>query len=112
MRLVNKNLRLVYLRRKQSGKDKQGYALKGWSKAVPLLINLQPAGGSINAQIYGENLNYMLSGKYQGNLLKSAENEGDGLCVDAEPEADPDYEIVAIQENSTHKNISLKRRNK
>ncbi|KRK95792.1 hypothetical protein FC20_GL000265 [Lactobacillus equicursoris DSM 19284 = JCM 14600 = CIP 110162] len=54
----------------------------------------------------------MLSGKYQGNLLKLAKNEGDGLCVDVGPEADPDYEIVAIQEFTMHKNISLKRRNK
>lgn len=60
MRLTAKNLKTVYLKKYTAVKDKYGYITKGWSAAEPVRMTIEPAGGAVNAQIYGESLNYML----------------------------------------------------
>lgn len=110
MRLTAKNLKTVYLKKYTAVKDKYGYITKGWSAAEPVRMTIEPAGGAVNAQIYGESLNYMLVGKYQGQEIKAAQSENMGVCVYASKGSEPDYEITAVQEYSTHKNITLKKR--
>ncbi|MBD5834712.1 hypothetical protein [Lactobacillus delbrueckii] len=110
MRLTAKNLKTVYLKRYTAVKDKYGYITKGWSAAEPVKMTIEPAGGAVNAQIYGESLNYMLVGKYQGQAIKAAQSENIGACVYVGKDSEPDYEITAVQEYSTHKNITLKKR--
>lgn len=110
MRLTAKNLKTVYLKRYTAVKDKYGYITKGWSAAEPVRMTIEPAGGAVNAQIYGESLNYMLVGKYQGQEIKAAQSENIGVCVYVGKGREPDYEIAAVQEYSTHKNITLKKR--
>ncbi|WP_244660751.1 hypothetical protein [Lactobacillus nasalidis] len=105
-----KRLRTVYLKKYVSTKDKYGYTKKGWSDGQPIKMTIEPAGGSVNAQIYGESLAYMLTGKYQGNAIKAGESENNGLCVYVDANSDPDYEITSVQEYSTHKNVTLKKR--
>lgn len=110
MRLTTKNLKTVYLREHTVTKDKYGYTTKGWTDAKPVKMTIEPAGGAVNAQIYGESLNYMLVGKYQGQAIKASQSENMGVCVNVSKDSEPDYEITAIQEYSTHKNITLKKR--
>lgn len=110
MRLTAKNLKTVYLKKYTAIKDKYGYITKGWSAAEPVRMTIEPAGGAVNAQIYGESLNYMLVGKYQGQEIKADQSENFGVCVYVGKDSDPDYEIAAVQEYSTHKNITLKKR--
>ena len=111
MRLTAKNLKTVYLKKYTAVKDKYGYITKGWSAAEPVRMTIEPAGGAVNAQIYGENINYMLVGKYQGQAIKAAQSENMGVCVYVDKDSEPDYVIAAVQEYSTHKNITLKKRN-
>lgn len=110
MRLTAKNLKTVYLKRYTAVKDKYGYITKGWSAAEPVRMTIEPAGGAVNAQIYGESINYMLAGKYQGQEIKAAQSENLGVCVYVGKDSEPDYEITAVQEYATHKNITLKKR--
>lgn len=110
MRLTAKNLKTVYLKKYTAVKDKYGYITKGWSAAEPVRMTIEPAGGAVNAQIYGESLNYMLVGKYQGQTIKAAQSENMGVCVYVSEDSEPDYEITAVQEYSTHKNVTLKKR--
>lgn len=110
MRLTAKNLKTVYLRKYTVSKDKYGYTVKSWSDAEPVKMTIEPAGGAVNAQIYGESLNYMLVGKYQGQAIKAAQSENMGACVYVGKDSEPDYTITAVQEYSTHKNVTLKKR--
>ena len=47
--------------------------------------------------------------KYQGDLLSEGHGEGYGICLKVPSTSDPDYMITAIQEFSTHKNVTLER---
>lgn len=110
MRLTQRNLKTVYLRTPISVKDKQGYIKKAWTDPIPLKMTIQPAGGAVNAQIYGEKLVYMLTGKYQGQTIKAGKSEDAGLCIYVDKGQEPDYKITSIQEFSTHKNITMQKR--
>ena len=72
-------------------------------------MNVQSAGGTVNAQLYGKDIKYIKACKYQGAELSESHGEGFGICLYTDKAADPDYKITAIQEFSTHKNITLER---
>lgn len=72
-------------------------------------MNVQSAGGTLNAQLYGSKLPYMKSCKYQGDQIIEGENELDGLCVYVDSSEEPDYKIITSQSYSTHVNIMIER---
>ncbi len=72
-------------------------------------MNVQSAGGTVNAQLYGKDIKYIKACKYQGTELSESHGEGFGICLYVDKDEDPDYKITAIQEFSTHKNITLER---
>ncbi|HIW72631.1 MAG TPA: hypothetical protein H9875_08415 [Candidatus Levilactobacillus faecigallinarum] len=109
MRLARKSLRTVYLRRKVDGKDDEGNVITDWADAVPIKVNAQPAGGQVNAAIYGEELAYMKRLLYQGDAIVEGQNENDGVCLTVPAAANPDYTITAIQTYSDHVNVMIKR---
>ncbi len=112
MRLKTSDLKIVYLRRPITGKDDEGHDLApSWSTAVAIKLNVQSAGGSMNAQIWGQQLKYIKSCKYQGNLINEGINENWGICLNVSATSDPDYLINSIQTFSDHKNITLELRN-
>ncbi|WP_338208342.1 hypothetical protein [Lactiplantibacillus paraxiangfangensis] len=113
MRLRLTDLQTVYLRAPKSGQDDEGNFITGdWDDPVELRMNVQSAGGAVNAQIWGKDLKYIKSCKYQGDLINEGKQESWGLCVSVSKDADPDYLINSIQTFSTHKNITIERRNK
>lgn len=76
------------------------------------MAEIWPAGGKIQAEVYGQRLAYIknsrIDGKYavvgtpDGNVFYSLDDgpdvtEGDGVCVNVPKEALPDYKIVAIK---------------
>lgn len=110
MRLRERDLQTVYLKKHIATTDGKGNTKINYSDLpVELKMNIQAAGGSINAQIYGEKLSYMKTAKYQGDLVKEGQNEKDGVCVFVSKESQPDFKITAIQTYSTHLNITLER---
>lgn len=109
MRLKESDLTTVYLKEPMNIQDNEGYNIAGWSNPQPIRMNVQSAGGTVNAQIYGKDIKYIKTCKYQGDLLSEGHGEGFGICLKVPSSSDPDYKITAIQEFSTHKNITLER---
>ena len=109
MRLKESDLTTVYLKEPMNIQDDEGYNIAGWSNPQPIRMNVQSAGGTVNAQIYGKDIQYIKTCKYQGDLLSEGHGEGFGICLKVPSSSDPDYKITAIQEFSTHKNITLER---
>ncbi|AVK60533.1 hypothetical protein C5Z25_01555 [Lactobacillus sp. CBA3605] len=113
MRLKSADLKTVYLRAPQKSVDDEGNVITGgWSVPVELKMNVQSAGGAVNAQIWGKDLKYIKSCKYQGNSITEGKQENWGLCLNVDKGDNPDYLINSIQTFSTHKNIMLEKRNK
>ena len=109
MILKESDLTTVYLKEPMNIQDDEGYNIAGWSNPQPIRMNVQSAGGTVNAQIYGKDIKYIKTCKYQGDLLSEGHGEGFGICLKVPSSSDPDYKITAIQEFSTHKNITLER---
>ena len=110
MRLREKDLTTVYLKKRAVVRDEEGEKTEVYSlEGVPLRMNVQSAGGSVAAQIYGDRLPYIKSCKYQGSLLNPLKNEKDGICLGVPPDEKPDYFIRSIQPYSTHLNVTLER---
>ncbi|QAS70260.1 hypothetical protein DLJ48_06860 [Oenococcus sicerae] len=111
MRLRENGQQIVYLREPIIGQDDEGHNLPpGWGTPVAIKMTVQAAGGAVNAQIWGKQLKYIKAGKYQGNLITEGVNENWGVCLNVSKDSDPDYLINAIQTFSTHKNITLEKR--
>lgn len=111
MRLIERDLTTVYLKKRETVRNEYGEKVEGYSEtAVPLRMNVQSAGGAVNAQIYGERLPYIKSCKYQGDVIKPSQNEMDGVCLYVGEDEEPDYEIKAIQPFRDHLNITLEKR--
>ena len=82
MRLRERDLTTVYLKEHSVARDAEGEKITVYSsKAKRLRMNVQSAGGIVNAQIYGGRLPYIKSCKYQGNDLIPGKNEKDGICL-------------------------------
>lgn len=110
MRLRERDLKTVYLKRHTIEIDEEGDEQINYSEeSEEIRMTVQSAGGQINAQIYGVRLQYIKSCKYQGDVIKEARNENDGVCVYVEATEEPDYRIISIQEFTTHTNVMLER---
>lgn len=109
MRLRERDLTTVYLRRTELNQDDEGNDITKYLDPVPLRLNIQSASGTVNAQIYGSKLSSMKSCKYQGDELKEARDENSGVCVYVGKYEQPDYKVVSIQPFSTHINVMLER---
>lgn len=113
MRLRLTGLTTVYLRQRQAGKDDEGNVITaGWSTPIAVRMNIQAAGGAVNAQLWGKELKYIKSGKYQGDDINEGQQENWGVCVNVDKDDEPDYVINSIQTFSTHKNITLEQCNR
>lgn len=110
MRLREGDLKTVYLKKRIVTRDEEGDKTISYSSDAELLrMNVQSAGGVVNAQIYGGRLPYIKTCKYQGESLVPGKNEKDGICLYVDPGADPDYEILSIEPFSDHLNVKLEK---
>lgn len=99
-------LKTYNLRRRKTGKDKEGGSIVNYEEAIPIEAAIWAAGGKVQAEMYGERLAYMKNMHYEGT---ESMQEGDGICVDAGPEDTPDYKIVAINDDFIPAQITLER---
>lgn len=102
MRVRNKQK--YHLKRKTVIEDDEGGKYPGYSETpIEIEANIWPASGKLQAEIYGERLNYISNMLYDGNeeLI-----EGDGICVFTQDV--PDYKIISIKHYS-HKLIELEK---
>lgn len=99
-------MKSYHLRKKVAGRDKEGGSIVTYEAAVPIQATIWPAGGRIQAEMYGERLTYIKNMEYDG---QEAMQEGDGICVFVGPEADPDYRIISIKPEYTPKLMELEK---
>lgn len=111
MRLRRNRITTIYHRKQETVKDAEGCTIEEYGTATALKGEIWPAGGRIQAEQYGEKLDYIrnlrLSGKYEitatdkrtvYTLSTGAEiSEGDGLCLYVNGDTDPDYRIISIK---------------
>jgi len=92
-----KNKKIYYLKKKTVIEDNEGGKYPGYSEAVEINANISPASGKLQAEIYGERLNYILNMLYDGS---ENINEGDGICVYVSKDNEPDYKVISIKRYS------------
>ena len=101
-----KNKKAYWLKKKITTEDDdEGNVYAEYSEAIEIKANIYPANGKLQAEIYGERLNYIFNMLYDGpeNL-----NEGDGICVFVDKDSKPDYKIISIKPYS-HQLIELEK---
>lgn len=110
MRLKRSKIKELYLRNRTITKDAEGGTGEAFGAALPFRGIFWPAGGKVQAAMYGERLPYVFNIKVDGKygyqrvggrlryLLEdgTAIMEKDGISLSAESEQ-PDYQIVAIR---------------
>ena len=77
-----------------------------YQAAIEIDATIWPAGGRVQAEMYGEKLAYMKNMEYAG---PETMQEGDGICVFVGPTDAPDYKIVSIQPEHDPKVMMLER---
>ena len=92
-----KNKKTYYLRKKTIIEDNEGGKYPGYSESIEIQSNIGPASGKLQAEIYGERLNYILNMLYDG---PQTINEGDGICVYVFKDSNPDYKVISIKRYS------------
>lgn len=112
MRLKRSRVKTCHIRKRISMKDAEGAQYDAWSDPKELKGEFWPAGGRVQAEIYGTRLpyirNFRVDGKYQiitgedGKTIYRLESgtelmEMDGVCLFVYPHSSPDYRIVAIR---------------
>lgn len=105
MRLKKNRLKSYNLRKFQVVKTDEGIKREGYSdKVVEIKAEVWPASGGLQAELYGERLNYIMN----ANVEKSTEiAEKDGLCIDDLDKVT--HQVVSIKEYSNHKVLELER---
>lgn len=92
-----KNKKTYYIKRKTVIEDNEGGKYPGYSESIEIQANVYPASGKLQAEIYGERLNYILNMLYDGT---ESINEGDGICVYVPKDNEPDYKVISIKRYS------------
>lgn len=110
MRLKRNRLKQYHHRQAVQAKDNEGNSYTEYGEAKPVTAEIWPAGGKLQAEMYGQRLSYIrncrLDGKYKTQTDEKGRvsylfgtqpiREGDGICLDVPGESDPDYKIIAI----------------
>lgn len=99
-------MKSYHLRRRKTGKDREGGSIVEYEEAVEIKAIIWPAGGRVQAEMYGERLSYIKNMEYGG---AEAMQEGDGICVFVGPEEKPDYKIISIKPEYSPKVMELER---
>lgn len=111
MRLKRNRLKQYHLRPAEAKKDNEGNSYTEYGEAKSVTAEIWPAGGKLQAELYGQRLSYIRNcridgaykvqtdakGKVSYLLGEKTVREGDGICVYVPGESNPDYKIIAIR---------------
>ena len=107
MRLRQRDLKSYTLKKHGTFKETDGTTYTEYEDASRIIkAKVQPAGGKVLSEIYGDRLAYMLT-MYCQNDVDIAES--DGICVHVDKNSNPDFKVVAIRMWNTHKVIDLEK---
>lgn len=106
MRLRQRDLKNYVVKRRKNLSDSDGTTYEGWGDSTSIQANIQPAGGRMMSEMYGERLAYMMVAYVESvNDIQ----ESDGFCIYTNIDKDPDYKVVAIRRWNTHHVIDLEK---
>ena len=84
-------------------KDDEGVTTEKWVKRKSMLLEIWPASGKLQAEMYGERLNYIL------NMILPKNKDDDfrltekwGVNVYNHSIDEPDYRIISMKEYNRH----------
>ncbi len=111
MRLKRNRLKQYHHRPAEARKDNEGNSYAEYGPGHPITAEIWPAGGKLQAELYGPRLSYIrncwLDGDYKTQTDEKGRvsylldtqliREGDGICLYVPRESDPDYKIIAIR---------------
>lgn len=112
MRIKRSRIKTYYWRKRISKKDKEGSSYEEWGTAVSFPGESWQASGKVQAQQYGERLNYIRNMKISGEYTIKMDEKGvasydfgggldiresDGICIYAGKDQNPDYKIISIK---------------
>lgn len=105
MRLRERDKRPVVFRERVPIKEPDGTTYEGW-EPIGLILrgNVQPAGGRVMAEMYGERLAYMMTMYVE--QAEGLESFGVWLNVAAD-RPEPDYKVIAVRPWQGHKIIDM-----
>ncbi|WP_229056952.1 hypothetical protein [Holdemania sp. 1001302B_160321_E10] len=106
MRLRQCRIKTYSLKRHVTARNEEGNTYSTWGSPVEIDAEIWPAGGQLQAQIYGQELQYMLNMLYQGD---QEIKETDGICVFGTGDQDPDYQVISQQRYANHQFFVLKK---
>lgn len=106
MRLRQCRIKKYSLKRHVMAQNEEGNTYSTWGSPVEIDAEIWPAGGQLQAQIYGQELQYMLNMLYQGD---QEIKESDGICVFVSADQDPDYQVISQQRYTDHWTFVLKK---
>ena len=89
--MLRKKLKTFKLRKASLKKDKECNTFLTYGTAQEDQAVIRPAGGKVQAEMYGLRLNYILNMNYYGEL-DIAEN--DGICFESD---EPDYKVISVR---------------
>lgn len=99
MRLRAKQTKQYHLKKQFVKKDKEGSSYVEYGDPFAFLADISPAGGKVQAELYGVRLAYML------NMVCTEDidiKENDGICVYVDAQSLPDYKVISIKRYSNH----------
>lgn len=112
MRMKRSRIKTFFTRKAITVKDGEGSTSTDYDKAIAFQGESWPAGGKVQAELYGNRLSYIrnvkVDGKYhtktdeKGMLHYIFENgmdliENDGVCLYVSADRTPDYKIISIK---------------
>ena len=84
-------------------KDGEGVTTEKWIKRKSMLLEIWPASGKLQAEMYGERLNYIL------NMILPKNKDDDfrptekwGVNVYNQSIDEPDYRIISMKDHNRH----------
>lgn len=112
MRMKQSRVQTYSLKKRKPLKDAQGGTYEDYGPPAVFHGESWPAGGKVQAELYGERLSYIRNVKIQGEYRIMTDDksrvhyifengldvmEMDGICLYVPGDVKPDYKIIAVK---------------
>lgn len=113
MRMRRSRIRTYHLKKAEVKRDREGSTYTEYGSAIQFRGEVWPAGGRLQAEMYGDRLSYIRNVRIQGDYSIEQDANGvthyvfedenldlrehDGLCLYVPEGSDPDYRIISIK---------------
>lgn len=105
--MLRNRMKKFHLRKNLPKKDCEGNVIESFGPALEDKAIIWPAGGRMQAELYGLRLTNILNINYYGQLDIQ---ENDGLCINSGADEEPDYKVISIRKYSKFKLIEAEKR--